>query len=503
VPVPLAVYDRGVALSLVTPRTAPGGSRGGADRDDAEATDPTSDSVVGNRVRRAGPDRCPGSVAVHQAEDGGLARIRMPGGALTRDALVALAGWARELGNGRLELTGRGNLQLRGLAAGAEVELSARLASIGLLPSLPHDKARNVLASPLSGRDGVGVLDVRPLVAELDRRLCADPALAALPGRFLFALDDGRGDVAGQRADVAVLALPGQRVALLLGGQDSGLRLPVRAAVTGLLAAASAFLRRRGDARVWRVAELPGGPAGLVGDLALDLGRALGDGGGADGGGPLLVVGPAVTVPGRDLRGPIGRMEQSDGRVALGAAVPLGELTPARCQVLAAVAEREVLLTPWRSVVLPDLAPGATGAALRRLTGAGLLLDPHAPSLGVSACTGRPGCALALADVRADASVAAGRAAGTAVVPLARPLGPVDDAVDGAAPLPVHWSGCERRCGRPTGPVVDVVAEPPASAPSGPSARPVYRVLRDGELWFRGDDLTQVRAAAAEARAPR
>jgi precorrin-3B synthase len=417
-------------------------------------------------------------VEVHRAEDGGLARIRVPGGVLTRDSLVALTGLAAELGNGRMELTARGNLQLRGLAPGAEVELSARLAAHGLLPSVPHDRARNVLASPLSGRDGVGVLDVRPLVAELDRRLCADPELAALPGRFLFALDDGRGDVAGQRADVAVLALPDQRVALLLGGRDSGLRLPVRTAVTGLLVSARAFLRRRADERVWRVTELPDGPLELVPEVRAALVEGLG-------GDPVgsIGTGPAVSVPDRDPHGPVGRIEQTDGRVALAASVPLGELTQSRCQVLAAVAEREVLLTPWRGVVLPDLAPPATGLAARRLTGAGLLLDPTSPSLGVSACTGRPGCAKALADVRADASVAAGRAAGTAVPPVAD--------VDGAR-LPVHWSGCARRCGRPAGPVVDVVAEEGG-----------YQVLRDGQAVFAGADLGAVRAAAAQARSSR
>ncbi|HEX4250347.1 MAG TPA: precorrin-3B synthase [Pseudonocardia sp.] len=450
-----------MALSLVTPRT---------DRNEAASGTPMQ--------RRGGADRCPGTVAVHRAQDGGLARVRVPGGALTRDALVALAGLAAELGNGRLELTARGNLQLRGLATGAEVELSTRLAGQGLLPSVPHDRARNVLASPLSGRDGVGALDVRPLVAELDRRLCADPELAELPGRFLFALDDGRGDVAGQRADVAALALPDQRVALLLGGQDSGLRLPVRAAVTGLLAVATAFLRRRADARVWRVAELPDGSLQLVPDLREALA--------AEGGpGELGGFGPAVHVPGRDPRGPVGRIDQTDGRVALAASVPLGELTQARCQVLAAVAEREILLTPWRGVVLPDLSPPSTGLAGRRLVGAGLLLDPHSPSLGVSACTGRPGCAQALADVRADASVAAGRAAGTAVPP--------DDGDEVAqSRLPVHWSGCARRCGRPPGPVVDVVAEPGGS----------YRVLRDGETRYLGADLAAVRSAAAESRTP-
>ncbi|GAA5173554.1 precorrin-3B synthase [Pseudonocardia eucalypti] len=413
----------------------------------------------------AGSDRCPGVIAVHRAEDGGLARIRVPGGTLPSAALLAIAGWARELGNGRLELTGRANLQLRGLAPGAELVLTERLREHGLLPSTAHDRARNVLASPLSGRDGLGALDVRPLVAELDRRLCASPELADLPGRFLFAFDDGRGDVAGQRADVAVLALPDQRVALLLAGQDTRLRLPVADAVTGVLVAASAFLRRRPDVGVWRVAELPGGPSPLVDDVRAELGG---------------IIGVEVSVPERDPIGPVGRIEQSDGRVALAASVPLGELTPARCQVLATVAAREVVLTPWRGVVLPDLEPPALAAAKRRLTAAGLVLDGCSPAVGVSACTGRPGCAKALADVRADASVAAGRAAGTATGALDMPA------------LPVHWSGCERRCGRPIGDVVDVVAEGDG-----------YRVERAGRLVYAGSDLNAVRSAAASARTER
>jgi precorrin-3B synthase len=60
----------------------------------------------------------------------------------------------------------------------------------------------------------------------------------------------------------------------------------------------------------------------------------------------------------------------------------------------------------------------------------------------VTTCAGRPGCAKSLADVRADAA--------TAVATGALPAG-------GARQ---HWAGCERRCGRPQGQVVDVVATP-------------------------------------------
>jgi precorrin-3B synthase len=58
----------------------------------------------------------------------------------------------------------------------------------------------------------------------------------------------------------------------------------------------------------------------------------------------------------------------------------------------------------------------------------------------VTACAGRPGCAKSLADVRSDATSA-----------VANRTLPADGARQ-------HWAGCERRCGRPPGDVVDVVA---------------------------------------------
>src|SRR5215210_9026650 len=172
---------------------------------------------------RERPDACPGALQTHPAADGALARVRVPGGALGAAQLRVLAAAARDLGDGALELTSRGNLQLRGLAPGAEAELGARLAAAGLLPSATHERVRNILASVLTGRSG-GVLDVRPWVAAFDAGLCAEPALAGLPGRFLATLDDGRGDVAGLGGDVGLLALDEGTVALLLGGTDTGFR---------------------------------------------------------------------------------------------------------------------------------------------------------------------------------------------------------------------------------------------------------------------------------------
>jgi precorrin-3B synthase len=368
-------------------------------------------------------DACPGVLQTHAAADGALARVRLPGGLVRGAQLAALAAAARDLGDGALELTSRGNLQLRGLGPGADADLAGRLTAAGLLPSPRHDRVRNVLASVLSGRTAGGSADARTWAAAYDAGLRSDPALADLPGRFLVTLDDGRRDVAGLGGDVGLLVLADGTVAMTLAGADSGVRVPAGDAVAVALAATRAYRdeRARRGTSAWRLAELDGG----VDAVLARLGRGSGPDRGAR---PEAVAG-----------GPVGPVPQLDGRTALVAAVPFGRLTADAADLLAAAAP-ELQVTPWRSIAVPDLddAAGATAA----LDAAGLVLDPTAPELRVTACTGLPGCAKSLADVRADAAAAI--AGGTL---------PADGARQ-------HWAGCERRCGRPRGEVVDVVATP-------------------------------------------
>jgi precorrin-3B synthase len=396
---------------------------------------------------RVRADACPGALQTHAAADGALARVRVPGGLLTGDRLRALAAAARELGDGALELTSRGNVQLRGLADGAETELGEQLAAAGLLPSAPHERVRNVLASALTGRVG-GHLDVRPWVRALDAGICADPALAALPGRYLATLDDGRGDVAGLGGDVGLLALSVAEVALTLAGTDTGLRVHPDDAVPLALAATRAFLDERAaqGGTAWRLAELDDGPAKVAGRLGTTPSpdergagaMTLSSSGRHRGQVPSPCrVEPLPSLLG-EASGPplVGTSAQPDGLVALVAVVPLGRLAAEQADLLAGLAD-EVQLTPWRSVVVPDLPDDAAAA---ELTAAGLVLDPSSAWNRVTACAGRPGCAKSLADVRVDAA----RAVAGSTLP--------------AGGARQHWAGCERRCGRPRGEVVDVVA---------------------------------------------
>lgn len=168
------------------------------------------------------------------------------------------------------------------------------------------------------------------------------------------------------------------------------------------------------------------------------------------------------------------------GRTALHVGVPMGRLTGARWRALVETAERlgsgELRCTPWRGVVVPGLAAGPARQALDALAGAGLVTGPDSPWAGVGACVGRPGCAKSLADVRAEAEAA---------------LKPVH------ARLPVHWSGCERRCGHPHGEWVDVVA-----TPEGHRVTRVRGEVRDTPVTVP-DDPAALAAAVATARGVR
>lgn len=352
-------------------------------------------------------DACPGALQVHQAADGGLVRVRLPGGVLSAAALETLAHLASRHGTGMLELTSRGSLQIRGIT---ETGLVAEtLAGAGLLPSATHERVRNIVSSPLSGRSG-GLRDVRGWVGELDAALQADPALAALPGRFWFSLDDGRADVAGLRTDVGVVA-GAEDVALLLAGVDTGVRLAAEDAVPTMVEIARRFQAIRG--KRWRVTELddPG--------VLLD--------------GFTVTAEAGYDYPPHSGRPPVGWIPQTadpaGDRVALGAAVPLGVL-PARTAEFLAAIEAPIVVTPWRSVLVCDLAEDVADASLRVLAPLGLVFDENSPWLTVSACTGSPGCDKSLADVRADARQALGQ---------------------GTPGVHRHFVGCPRACGSPVG----------------------------------------------------
>lgn len=366
--------------------------------------------VIPSPDRPSSDDSCPGAVRLHAADDGYVARVRIPGGRVSPAQLVALVDLAESAGDGHLYLTSRGNVQLRGLGSGCGQDVADALYAAGLLPSISHDRVRNVVASPLSGIEGPSIESV---LTDLDTALLEDESVVELSGRFLFGIDNGTGDVLALEPDVAVLLESDDVVRLVVAGRQTAVTAPVDLAADLLLGAAHRFLSLRADhaTNAWRVAELP---ESALADLA--PGRP----------------GPRLTHP----------TDRSNAQAGLGvhgtavvAGVRLGS-APAHAWRTVAQLASGVRITPWRSVVVANAADDA----LEQLAALGFLLDDADPLAPVTACIGQPGCGKALADVRTDALTLATDPS------LANPG------------QRLHVSGCDRRCGHPTGPHLSAIA---------------------------------------------
>jgi sulfite reductase beta subunit-like hemoprotein len=363
-------------------------------------------------VARPFPDWCPGVLRLHPAGDGGLARVRLPGGRLTLGGLRSLRA-AAGVGNGIVELTSRANVQIRGLADDAEPLVAELLGAGGLLPSVEHDRVRNIAASPLAGRLPASLAHTDEVVAALDRRLCADPALGALSGRFLFAVDDGSATVGGRDADITVVAEQGA-FRLWLAGRRTDCTVTHEEAPALAVDAAHAFLvvaEQAGHAGAWRVADLPDGPDLVAQRLGATVIAA------ATGAAPAVVS--------------LGRVEQADGRRAVTVLPPLGRLDLGMLDALVALDHDDVRASTRRTLSFVDVPADAALRLTAQLEAAGLVASEDSGWWGLTACAGMGACARARVDVRARAAArAAQRSPG--------------------AP-PEHWSACERGCGRPPG----------------------------------------------------
>jgi sulfite reductase beta subunit-like hemoprotein len=368
-------------------------------------------------------DRCPGVLRLHTAADGHVARIRLPGGRLDATGLRAVSTVATR-GNGVVELTSRASLQVRGLRNEDATWAADQLWGAGLFPSFEHDRVRNILASPFGGRHPGAALRTDDLVTQLDRDLCGDRELSQLPGRFLFLVEDGRRTLGLQRADVALVACEGKATLRLdLAGCPTTLEAAPADAPSLALEAAHAFLDllRADGGDGWRIDDL--------GDGAGRVARALG--GGLDG--------EAVPVA-ADGRVIPGELEQSDGRRAITALVPLGRLGRTTLVALSAMLDDgvgELRLSPLRTLTIVDVPADRAQGVTQGLEVLGLIVGQDSGWDGISACAGLGACVNARLDVRA--------AAASRVPARKKAMIPV---------VAEHWAACERGCGRPASAVL-------------------------------------------------
>ncbi len=315
---------------------------------------------------------CPGALRPMLSGDGLVVRVRLHGGRLPVAVAERLAFLSERFGNGLIDLSARGNLQLRGVSEAGHGALVAELDALGLIDESPQAEAmRNVLVTPF-WKAGDGAQEI---AAELVARLGEFPAL---PGKFGYAVDTGMVPVLRDAAaDIRIEWTQGG-VMVRADGMATG-------AVVG---------------------------QGEVVDAVLELARWFVDAGGVSGGrGRMAALVARGAVPdarfsataAAEVAGvvpPVGRCE---------AGVLVGfEFGQMQAETLAVLAELgDMRMTPWRMLLVeaaevPDVA--------------GTISRTDDPALRVVACTGAPRCLQGLADVR---GLARGLAA---AVPLGKRL---------------------------------------------------------------------------------
>jgi len=352
------------------------------------------------------------------ARDGGLCRVKLPGGRLTAAQARAIAAASTRWASGVLELTNRANLQLRGVRQDGAAALVAELQAAGLGPADPAaDDVRNLLLSPSAGRDPQQLRDVRPLAAELLALLEGDRRLHGLSAKFALQLDGGEAlarldhphDVwLSARAEGYVLGLAGTPLDIPVGLIAPGQEV---ATVARLL---HRFLDLAGPEQHRMRQLLAQRPlAELLADLDLDL----------------LPVPPSLRAPADAALRLASHQQRQTGFNWVGAQPALGRLPAKSLATVADLAEHhgngDLHLTPWQGLLLPDVPVDQAAKLLAALATLELITDPAAPLARLVACTGSQGCAKGQADTKGDA------------LRLAEQL---------PAEVEVHLSGCPRSC---------------------------------------------------------
>lgn len=356
-------------------------------------------------ARRRGA--CPALSAPMATGDGLLVRLVPESAALPPPALAGLAEAARACGNGILEVTARGSLQLRGLCEETMGALHAAVDALGII-------AREGLAlslSPLSGLDATERMDGRAL-ADAIRAGVAAEGLGGRLGPKVSVVIDGGGRISldALKADVRLAARQDGGWDVALAGDAA------RATPDGL--AASEAAAERVLAHLRRIAGQ--GVGGRMADLIA----------------PRAPAAPKAHPVPRPVPVPGEAIALTGGTCAVPIALPFGAAESAALAGLADAAARhgvrDLRPAPPRLLLATGLAPAALPAFRHAVAELGFILDADDPRLSVAACPGAPLCASGLIPARVLAPKVA-----AALAPL----------LDGS--VTAHLSGCAKGCAHP------------------------------------------------------
>ena len=353
---------------------------------------------------------CPALVAPMATGDGLLIRLRPASGALTLPQFAALARSAVAHGNGILEITARGNLQIRGLLAETVGRLAADIDAAGII--VPDGPA--IETSPLHGIDPEEVGNAAAMETSLRHKLhdlLTSPRLA--PKLSLVIDGGGAFGLSTLSADIRVVAQSHAHWLVAING-DGEIAMPV--ATGPAKAAISAvgeiltLLTALGQGRRARDIE----PALLRARFpAMDSLRSIS---------PLTAKTP--------LAGP---HCLTNGKIVLGVRPEFGQMIASDLNVLLDIAKdhgaTDIRLAPGRGFFLIGLSEDALPAMQIAAAEYGFSTRPGETTEHIAACAGAGACGSAFYETRTLAR---------------RIIAAAPDLFDGS--LTLHLSGCAKGC---------------------------------------------------------
>ena len=367
--------------------------------------------------------------------DGLLVRLTPAGATIGPEALMALCRAARSCGNGVIEITSRGSIQIRGLD---DVSATRFAASVGEIDMALSDDPP-VLCDPLAGLDPDEVLDAGAIAADLRGAMAAAPFAVGL-GPKVSVVIDGAGalhlDAVAADVRLRAQARNGRIGIDVAVGGDAATATPIGAvAVEHACGAALSLLRviaARGEAARARdiVAAEGAAPFGCaIAHIPIEL--------------ALASVRPPAD--------PVGEHALRNGRVAIGFGLAFGHAdSPTLDELARAAADAGgagLRTAPGRAL----LVVGVDGNETRRLADIaerlGLIVRPDDPRRKIVACAGAPICAAAEI---ASRTLAPSLAAGAAIVGTDTPMVHVSGCAKGCAcsrAIPLTVVGIDGRCG--------------------------------------------------------
>jgi precorrin-3B synthase len=377
---------------------------------------------------------CPGLSAPLPTGDGLLVRMR-PLGAIPLATFSRLCALAAEHGNGIVEITSRGSIQVRGLSPASAPRFAADVAALGIAAQ----DGVPILINPLAGLAPDDIVDAAVLAADLRRALARRSFVAKLSPKISVTIDGGGAlKLDAVAADIRLRATQrdADQVLVSVGG-DAASATPLGCVAVGsgvetTVRLLDVLAKRGRNGRARDIVASEGIAPFHIAVADLLLGKTASSG----------------TCRHTDI---IGTHRLRDGSYGCGVALAFGHANASLLQSLiqsaAQTAASGVIAAPGRTLIAVGLAPAEVSDFAIQAEQLGFITRADDPRRRIVACAGAPFCTSGQIATRVLAPHIAETAA---------------QLRDGFATI--HLSGCAKGCAHPQKAALTIVGSPEGCA---------------------------------------